>query len=262
MSEILAEQIKQLADSLSNKYSRSIIISSKESDIRTRFPTRIELDPNRNYEAGLIWFSAYNTIFNIDKSNNKFIYSNDNGKTWKTLTLSPGAYEYMQLDSEIKRLMIANDDWDKTNKTYNISIDVNKSTGQSIININNPSYSVDFTEAGTIRTLLGFNSIKLGNGYNASNTIVQITNLATINIECSLVEGSYFNGNLGNILYSFPAYTVPVGYKIFERIYVPIYLPVSLKNISEIRTKIIDEDGKLIDFNGEEISLFIHLRQV
>ena len=66
----------------------------------------------------------------------------------------------------------------------------------------------------------------------------------------------------GNILYTFPAYTVPVGYKIIERISFPIYLPVRLKSISSIRVRIIDEDGKLINFNNEEVAMVLELRQV
>jgi len=54
-----------------------------------------------------------------------------------------------------------------------------------------------------------------------------------------------------------------VGYKIVERISHPIYLPViKTSSISLITIRIVDEEGELINFNGEEISLALELKQV
>jgi len=44
-----------------------------------------------------------NTLFNITKKNDQFSYNPGSG--YKTITVSPGAYEISQISSEIARLM-------------------------------------------------------------------------------------------------------------------------------------------------------------
>ena len=77
----MAENLQNLVNLLSNKLSRTITLVSKTSSFETNFPVPLKLEPGRNYEAALTYFSAYNTIFNVDDTNNRFIYSIDNGKT-------------------------------------------------------------------------------------------------------------------------------------------------------------------------------------
>src|SRR5438093_13067582 len=101
-------RLADLVNLLSNKLSRTITLVSKTSSFETNFPVPLKLDPSRKYEAALTYFSAYNTIFNVDDTNNKFIYSvdparADNGTTWKTIKLPNGAYEINQINDEVKR---------------------------------------------------------------------------------------------------------------------------------------------------------------
>ena len=78
----------------------------------------IILDSNKNYKAALSYFCSWNNIHNITKDNNIFKYSNDNGKTWKTITLIHGAYDLIDLNLEIHRYMLKNEDfhYDKQSK--------------------------------------------------------------------------------------------------------------------------------------------------
>jgi len=261
-SDLVLEQLKEMVNILQRKEKYPIVLVNTKSDFTTQFSTPISLNPNRDYEIALLWFTAYNTIFNFDSSNNKFHYSIDSGIKWTSIILPEGAYEINSLNNAIKSTMKANGHWDSVNNECYINLSISLATSKSIVTIRNAKYVIDFTQPNTIRERLGFNSKILSSGTNVSDNIVQITNISTINIECNICEGSYFNGKLGNILYTFPSYTVPVGYKIIERISFPIYLPVSLKTISHIRIRIIDEDGKLINFNNEEIAMVLELRQV
>ena len=65
-----------------------------------------------------------------------------------------------------------------------------------------------------------------------------------------------------NIIYNFPSFGVPVGYKIIERMNPPLYLPITRKVINDIRFRILDQDCNLISFNNEEINISLHLKQV
>ena len=53
---------------------------------------------------------------------------------------------------------------------------------------------------------------------------------------------------------SFSAHSIPPGYKNFEQRNPPIYFTMLTKKIKEIRFKITNEHGNLIDFNKEEIN--------
>lgn len=67
------------------------------------------------------------------------------------------------------------------------------------------------------------------------------------------------NDSPAHILHEF-ALDVPPGYKLAERPRNLIYLPVNVREISRLEIRILDQEGRLINFRGEEITLRIHLR--
>lgn len=246
----MEEKIKELNDYLSSKQQHLLTFSSMTSEMLTKFPIPIDLNSNRNYKAALLWFSAYNTVFNINESNNNFRYIEH--KKEYSIKLDPGAYEIKKINEEIQRKM----------GTPGITISVDRSTSKSTLLIKK-DIIIDFTIENSLREMLGFDKKFITEGFHKSDHIVQITNFSTINIECNIIQNSYINGKQSNIIYSFPSYTVPVGYKIIERIAHPIYLPVvKTSAISSIFIRIVNELGNTINFNGEEISLAIEIRQV
>src|SRR5205085_3239832 len=105
---MVEERLQEIGDKLSNKHSSYYVFHSKKSDFYIKFPTPIKLNPRRNYEMALHYFSSSNHLVNISDENNKFRYSNDTGKSWTTIKLESGAYEMKQIHDEIKRLMIVN----------------------------------------------------------------------------------------------------------------------------------------------------------
>ena len=118
---------------------------------------------------------------------------------------------------------------------------------------------VNFTN---VANLLGFTSGVYKPGLYISQNKINISNINTINIECDLIQGGFYNGIKDNFLYNFPSFTVPVGYKIIERMNPPLYLPITRKVINDIRFRILDQDCNLISFNNEEINISLHLKQV
>ena len=110
--------------------------------------------------------------------------------------------------------------------------------------------------------MLGFDSKILTKGYNISTSTVQITTASSILIKCSIISGSYHNGRSSTVLYSLPAYLVPIGYKINVEVSERMYLPVITSNIDRITFEIVDDNDKLLDFKDETVALAIHLRQI
>src|SRR6476469_2094906 len=124
--------------------SSTFILFCNTKNFTTSILSLIQFYQNKQYEAALLSIDTYNSIPNITDDNNKFVYSNDKGITWKTLTLSKGSYELQAINDEIQRQMIINGDYDSMKNEYYITISANVSELKSIINITNESYLVDF----------------------------------------------------------------------------------------------------------------------
>jgi hypothetical protein len=247
----MEDLLKKLINLNTTKFSRTITVSSDKSDFRINFPVPITLDRELNYELGLMWFSTYNSIYNITKENNIFRYSKDSGKTFKDVNLIPGAYEVKDINLRLQPIL--------GDKNFNIAVDSN--INRVIIKLPE-NFQVDFTKENTFHELIGFEKKVYKDKVNIGENIGKISKVLSINIECDLVNGNYTNGELNNILYSFPANAVPLGYNMIERMNPPKYLPVSRKMIDSIHIRIIDQDGDLISFNGEEITMWLDLKQV
>jgi hypothetical protein len=242
----------------------SFIVTGKSSDFTTCFNSVI-LNPIKQYEAALLSLDTYNSIPNIiEEKNNVFKYYN--GETWKTVSLSTGAYELNGINNEIKRQIIANGDSENA-----IDINADVSTLRSIVNIDNPNYKVAFGVQNSIGSVLGFETIAdrsgdidpiIGHGYNVSPKIVDIIQINSILVNIDIIMGSYVDGSSSPAIYSFYPNVAP-GYKIVEK---PnpslIYYPVSKNDISRMRVWLTDQKGNLVDFRGETITVRIHVREV
>ena len=240
----LSDALKNLDNKLSSKFSTTIKANSTTSDFNIRFPIPLVLDSTLNYELGLLWFSTYNAIYNIGAY--KFEYSVDGKDTESMLT--PGAYEIPEIGIELKSL---------TGK--DIVLEPKISLHKCILK----TKGVYIKFSKELADVLGFNANHIYRpGDKTGERLVNINNVSDINIECDLIQGCYNNGVSSNLLYSFPSNTVPSGYKLTERMNPPIYIPINRKQISNIHIRIVDQNDKTIDFNGENISMYLHLRQV
>jgi hypothetical protein len=234
----------------------SFILSGNTSDFVTCHNS-IMLDPSKEYEAALLSLDSYNSIPNItERKNNVLKYSTDDGITWKTITLSTGAYELQAINNEIQRQLITNGD---DESAINITANISRLT--SIVKIENPLYKIDFSVDNSLGPVLGFEKVIIGRGHNESSNIVNIMQVNSILVNIDIIMGSYVNGLQSPTLYSFYP-NVPPGYKIVER---PnpklIYYPLSRHDISRMRVWLTDLNGDLIDLRGETLTLRIHVRE-
>src|SRR5688572_8062904 len=130
----------------------TITLSGNSCDFTTTFPDPIILDQKQDYEAASLSLGTYNSIPNITDKNNKFVYSVDNGGTWKTITLEKDAYSLPQINSEIQRQMIINGDYHDDGLYINIS----HSRLSAIVEITHPNRQINFGFENSIGALLGF----------------------------------------------------------------------------------------------------------
>jgi len=256
--EKIAVNTEKTAHNTEPKDSFYILVSEKSTRIRTKFNPLIELDKNKKYEMALVNLETYNSFPNIDATNNNFRYSPDSGKTWVDIEIPEGSYEIVDIDEYIQRIMKENGHYDTENEKYNITLEPNNNTLKSVLNIA-ANYEVDFTTANSIRTVLGFRSLKYSSGYNESETIVNIVGINSLRVTSDIIGSSYSNGSTENTIYSFFPNVGP-GYKIIEVPVNLVYLPITLHTISVMETKLTDQNGKLINLRGEELSIRFHIR--
>lgn len=221
----------------------AITIVGQKSLLESNFHPSLNLD--EKYECGLLYFSATNSVTNINSTNNIFCY----GDEGKELQIPFGAYDLLDIERYLARNL--NDctiELIPNNNTLKCSIFCSK--------------TIHFEKENSIGRLLGFGKAKLeANKWHDSESLVNILSLSVIRIECDLIQGSYHNGLPTHTIYEFIP-NVPPGHRYIEVPSNIIYYPINRLNISSVSIKIVDDCGKLIDFRKEHLQLRLHLRKI
>lgn len=197
-----------------------------------------------NWEIGLVDLSTYNSIPNIENNLNDTFYYAD-----KSIKIDEGSYEIEDLEKYII---------ERIDSGVGFSLKPNNNTLKAEIKC---SAAIDFTKSNSIGALLGFNKrILEPNTKHSSDKPVNIIKVNTVVVECNLVRGAYDNGRERHVLHEFYPMVEP-GYKIVELPNPIIYLPLTVQRIDNITVSLKDQDGNLINFRGEKISLRINVRK-
>lgn len=213
----------------------------------------IHLRQDREWEAALLDFATYNSIPNISEGVNSKLHfmKSFNETSHEVVELKTGAYEITDINRELQSLL---------GKSV-IELKANNNNLRSEIKC---KYFIDFSQAGSIGELLGFPktlSILEPNVVHTSPATVNINKINAINITCNIVQGSYKDGSNGHVLHTFYP-SVPPGFKIVEKPHNLIYLPLNTTHISDIVLNVLDQEGNVVDFREEIITLRLHIRQV
>lgn len=229
--------------------SRSLVLTSRDSDFTEYLYPKITLDPDAHHEVALIGLDMYHSIPNIQPSNNKFVYKYKGAEF--TVVIPTGCYEIESINEYIQK---------EYNHKNIFEIRANANTLKCVIDIKDPDTEICFNRDNSLNEMLGFSKTVIrGIGEHESTNIVNILSVNSILVHCSIVEGSYLNNSQRPVLYSFFP-NVPPGYKIVEKPHAPLYLPVTLPAVNTIRIWLTDQDDNVLNLRGEEVTIRIHLR--
>lgn len=225
-------------------------LTGETSSLNAYFYPEIELDAKSEYSCCLLDFFTYNSIANINEKNNKFYYIVGGVVEFIYSVVVPvGSYELSEIIDFLNK--------EFETKKLKIKITCNENTMKCCISSN---FDIDFTQNDCIGSVLGFSKKRLPKGENISNKLVDIQHINNLRIECDLVSGSFHNGINTHTIYEFYP-KVGLGYKINEHPQHLIYLPINRRRISTVNVSIVDQDGNLVDFRGEQISCRLHIKR-
>lgn len=220
----------------------TLSITGNSSVLSTNYSPPLEL--NGEYELSLLHFSTFNSIPNITKTNNKFYYGIN-----EVVEIPEGAYELQDL-SEFLQSKVNNCVFKLicNNNTLRLSIFCSK--------------DIHFEKPNSIGPLLGFGkTFVIKDFWHKSPLPVNILSTTVLRVECDITGGSYINGKSSHIIHEF-ALNVPPGYRIIEIPKTNIYFPVNRSIVNNINIRILDIRNNLINFRGEEVQLYLHLKKI
>lgn len=219
----------------------TVSITGQEAALTTNYSPALEL--REEYECGLLYFSTFNSIPNIDGRNNKFYYGDNN-----VIEIPEGSYELQDICDFLENNM----------KNSVLKITCNNNTLKTRIFC---TEDIHFNKDYSLGKMLGFPRETLrANISKDSDFPVSILSTTIVRIECDIISGSYVNGTASHIIYEFVP-NVPPGYRIIEIPKNLIYFPVNQHTINSINIRLLDSDNNLINLRGEEVQLYLHFRK-
>lgn len=225
--------------------SLTLSLSGTSSVLETHYFPPIELERDKSYVLGLVELLTFNSIPNVDLEQDKFYVDN------KVIKLPIGSYEISDIEHFLQKELKSDG--------IELSIKPNNNTLRSKIKC---SHKIDFQPLDSIGRLLGFTQRVL-QPYKShvSDLPVSILKVNALRVECNITSGAYINQKKVHTIHEFfPA--VPPGYKIIEVPKQIIYLPVSVKVIDYLQLRIVDQNGDLVNFRGEVVTLRLHIKKV
>lgn len=223
----------------------TLTISGTSSILEAQYFPPIELSPYKNYTLGLIELLTFNSIPNVDVGNNK-IYVGE-----EVVTIATGSYEIEDIETYVQTALI--------DKGITINIKPNNNTLCSEIKC---TQDIDFQPTDSIGSLLGFTRrVLLANKSHRSDLPVSILRVNALRVECNITAGAYINERKVHTIHEFFP-VVPPGYKIVEVPSHVIYLPITGKTIDHIQLRLVDQNGDLVNFRGEIITIRLHLKSL
>ena len=259
--ELPSNLLEQIAFNTRPKIEEHMLIVMNKSTHEEHLFTPLQTN-NKQFKIAITFLSAYNGIFNVTNSNNKFyFFKSISDDDHIQISIRPGVYKIEALNNEIKRIII--DEGHCTEIEYPFYIKPDFNTLGSIIERSPQGPVITFAPNDSIGELLGFNKTTINEEYNFSPKPVDIISFDNIFIECHIAKGMIYRGKQSNIIHNWTM-TVNPGCKYVERFFGGIswYMMESKDNISSICFKLKNENNQLVSFNGQSVTFRLSMKEI
>jgi hypothetical protein len=230
----------------------TISLSSKASEISRQFYPPIDLS-DRKYELALIGISFWHSIPNITHENNSLKVGTS------LIQLRKGCYDIRDIENAVnKQLNIL---LGKQGAEREVLIKPDLTTMS--VNIYSKTMPISFDVPNSIAPVLGYNikHVVAPGSWEESDSTVQISDITAIRVLCNVIGNSFENDRISTIIHEIYDLCDP-GYRFDAVLSNPIYYPVNVREINDLTCKLVNENNKLVDLNGEQLSIRLHLRPV
>jgi len=203
-------------------------------------------------DEATIWWTIPN--ISVENSNNKFYY------TYLTvdynITLPNGLYSISDLNNTIERLVE-----EQTNVSGLFTFGPDNATQKTIITANVAGAVIDFTQADTIREIIGFNSqllpaagVSVEDEFFLADETSNFNSIQYFLIHSDIVDQGIRTNNTYTQTISQVLIDVKPGSQIVSREFNPPKsnaLNLNGRKIDRIKFWLTDQDNNLVDTNGE-----------
>lgn len=227
----------------------ALTLSGRGSSLHANYFPPIDLGEEHSFECGLLNLNTWNTIPNIDESNDEFFYKKS-GEYSEIVKIPHGSYEIKDLAQYLQNELKL--------REVEFELIVNQNALRCEMKC---SAEIIFNTEISLGPLLGFGYVDLIQGrWHYSTETPEIIKINVIRVNCDIVKGAYFNNENAHTIHEFTP-SIPAGYKISETPKHIIYFPITVRSIREINISLCDQNNKLINFRNEIITLRIHIRK-
>jgi len=249
-----------MAKSLALHFETSQLSGQTPQEFEVQFNPPIYLTPGKDYIVSLNNMSMWYSWSTISAAQGNNILRYVIGGITKIITFEDGCYSLDSINAYIHDIMQANGDlWnDGAEDRALIEFEPKFESGKILANLNNGAH-MDLT-VGTFYDIIGFgNIIYLVSTLSPNEANIE-NGVSSLNVHCSLIGNSFFNGRETDILYHILINTVP-GYQINVIPQNPIWLRITQNTIYSMKFRITDQQNRLLDLRGEDVSIAIQIKE-
>jgi len=238
---------------------RQRIGRSRPEDFVIKFDPVMHLNTEMHHELAVdrvsMTYSWHN--INAEYGNKTIKYSKDGGTSWKTINFVDGMYSYDDISDYINNVITDNDDQPSNNRV-GVKIYFVLTSYRVVVQLGN-QWQLDIRNS-TFGDLIGFDS-KILTTTSYSTKLPNITNsVDSIHVNCDIVTDSITDGRYSNTLAVIPTDNLTRSYPFTFEPKRALFSPVSKTMISEMRIRLTDSIGRLIDLNSVDWYMSLILR--
>ena len=218
------------------------------------------IPPKRIAEIALKNVSFYNSVPNIDETNNSINITIPD-EEYKEYKLATGAYEIDNINQALLEAVCYDYPMRRREIQENFKLSADEATGKAVFKFGKSGFGVKFDETGSLAHLLGFlpNQELKTRGNHCGVKLVQITNVSTIFFKFNLSAPNFVNNERSQTIYTAVLDSSP-GHRWSRELSTLTYKRLIKDSFSYLRLWVTDAEHNNLNLRSEKVTVTLSLR--